>query len=115
MAQTLVPGPLLDRVARRFRLLGEQARLQILNLLQVHGEMNVQELVSASGFTQANVSKHLGLLAREGLVRRRQEGLFAYYRVDDPSLAGLCLLVCGQIRASEHVSDDDHVETVVKE
>ncbi len=94
----MVPEPLLERVARRFKLLGEPARLALLNALQSGGEMSVQELVTATGLLQANVSKHLGLLAREGLLDRRKEGLNVYYRIADPTLSALCTLVCGQIR-----------------
>ncbi len=108
MSKTLVPSAMLEQAARRFHLLSEPVRLEILNLLHLHGEMNVQELVEATGQQQANVSKHLRLLADEGLVVRRKEGLFAYYRIDDPSLSALCLLVCSQIR--EAALREDAVE-----
>jgi ArsR family transcriptional regulator, arsenate/arsenite/antimonite-responsive transcriptional repressor len=98
MATELVPASMLDRAARRFRLLGEPVRLHILNLLQSHGEMNVQDLVDATAQSQANVSKHLRLLLDEGLVARRQEGPFAYYRIEDPTISAMCLLVCGALR-----------------
>jgi ArsR family transcriptional regulator, arsenate/arsenite/antimonite-responsive transcriptional repressor len=93
----LIPGDHLDHVARRFRLLGEPARLRLLNALHASGELHVQGLVETTGLSQANVSKHLRLLLDEGLVARRQEGHFAYYRLDDPMLGALCLLVCGSM------------------
>src|SRR5690554_3178698 len=96
--KAMVPLDLLEEAAHRFRMLGEPVRLQILNLLHAHGEVNVQALVEATGQSQANVSKHLRLLLDEGLVARRQEGLYAYYSIADPTLAALCLLVCGQLR-----------------
>jgi len=95
MSATLIPLDSLKQAAHRFRLLGETTRLQILNVLHAEGEQNVQSIVAATGQSQANVSKHLRLLMNEGLVARRQEGPFAYYRIDDPMLAALCLLVCG--------------------
>lgn len=98
MAFELMPRELLHQVANRFKLLGEPVRLEILNHLHVQGEMNVQELMDATGQQQANVSKHLRLLAGEGVVTRRKDGLFSYYAIADPSLSGLCLLVCGQIQ-----------------
>ena len=100
MAFELLPRELLHEVAGRVRLLGEPVRLEILNLLHVHGEMNVQEIIEATGQQQANVSKHLKLLAEADMVSRRKAGLFVYYSVADPSLSGLCLLVCGQIPAT---------------
>lgn len=98
MSVNLVPRDLLEEAARRFQLLGEPVRLEILNLLQAYDEMNVQEIVEATGQSHANVSKHLRLMASAGLVSRRKEGLYAFYRISDPSLSGICLLVCGQLR-----------------
>ena len=105
--KALVPRTLLARAARRFRLLGEPARLELLNLLQSAGEMNVQDLVAATGQSQANVSKHLGLLLRERLIGRRQEGLFAYYRITDPALSAICMLMCGALREETEAAVDE--------
>ena len=101
MAFQLLPREMLTRVANRFKLLGEPVRLEILNLLLSIGEMNVQELIEATGQQQANVSKHLKLLADEGMVARRKEGLYVYYSINDPSLSGICLLVCGQLQDAD--------------
>lgn len=97
MPEALVPADHLARVARRFHLLGEPSRLALLNCLHVRGETHVQALCEATGQSQANVSKHLRLLLSEGLVARRQEGLYAHYRIADPMLAALCTLVCSGI------------------
>lgn len=88
---------MLEQAARRFQLLSEPTRLELLNLLHTHGEMTVQDLVSASGQNQANVSKHLALLAKEGMVAKRREGLFAFYHISDLSIVGLCLLMRSQL------------------
>lgn len=95
---TLIPDVLLDQAARRFKMLGESARLHILNSLHVAGELNVKQIAEATGQSQANVSKHLGLLSREGLVDRRKEGLFAFYTIADPMLSLICAAVCRQLR-----------------
>ncbi len=94
----LIPKPLLEQVARRFKLLGEPVRLELLNRLHATGEQSVQALVEATGLQQANVSKHLGYMARQGLLKRRKEGLYVYYSIQDPTLAAMCTLMCGQIR-----------------
>ncbi|MBD3161738.1 MAG: metalloregulator ArsR/SmtB family transcription factor [Candidatus Latescibacteria bacterium] len=86
----------LDLVAERFRILGDPTRLRILQTLS-GGEMAVADLVAATGAAQANVSKHLQLLLRAGLVRRRKEGLRVYYDVADPQVFRLCDLVCGSL------------------
>ena len=53
-------------VAEYFQALAQPTRLQILNLLR-EGERSVGELAHLCGFTDANVSRHLTLLAKHGL------------------------------------------------
>lgn len=93
----LVPDGLIERAARRLKIMGDPVRLELLNLLRVHGELSVQALVDASGQRQANVSKHLGIMMREGLVQRRKEGVNAFYSLADPSIPGICVLVTNQL------------------
>jgi DNA-binding transcriptional ArsR family regulator len=93
----------LELVAARFRLLGDASRLRLLRAL-MDGEHSVQELVEASGLSQTNVSRHLGLMRREGVVARRAEGNRAVYSVADPTLRRLCRTVCGGL--SERMAGD---------
>jgi DNA-binding transcriptional ArsR family regulator len=86
----------LTLIAERFRVLGDPLRLQLFHLLG-DSEMSVGALVEATGASQANVSKHLQILLRVGLVQRRKEGLQAYYKIADPSVFQLCDLVCGRL------------------
>jgi len=89
----LLPPDDIEAVARRFRLLGEPVRLELLNALYAEGKMSVGDLVDATGQRQANVSKHLKRMAEEDLLRREKEGIYVYYALDDPTLAALCQLV----------------------
>lgn len=91
----------LSLIAERFRVLSDPLRLQLLHLLGDQ-EMSVGALVEASGASQANVSKHLQVLLRAGLVQRRKEGLMALYRIVDPSIFQLCDLVCGRLSEQYH-------------
>jgi ArsR family transcriptional regulator len=88
--------PTLERVAERFKVLSEPMRLKLLYAL-MDGEKNVSELMQETGSLQANVSKHLGVLLDAGFVRRRKQGVSAYYRITDESIFELCDLVCGSI------------------
>ena len=83
-------------IADRFRLLAEPMRLRILHALW-DGDLTVREIISATGGLQANVSKHLGILQRGGLVSRRKKGLNAYYRICDESVFELCEAVCASL------------------
>jgi DNA-binding transcriptional ArsR family regulator len=66
----------------------------------------VQELVEESGLSQTNVSRHLGLLRRDGIVGRVRDGNRAVYRIADPDIERLCEIVCGSL--SDHLSN--HLE-----
>lgn len=93
MSRDLIPEHILEESARRFKLLSETVRLQLINQLHSHGEMSVQQLVEATGHQQANVSKHLLMMARSGLLSRRKDGLNVFYSICNPAVAGMCLLM----------------------
>jgi DNA-binding transcriptional ArsR family regulator len=86
----------LAHVAQYFRALSEPLRLKILNELR-SAPRNVGELTTRLACSQANVSKHLAVLARLGFVTRDAMGTAAYYRIADPAVYELCDLVCGRI------------------
>jgi DNA-binding transcriptional ArsR family regulator len=84
-------------IAERFRLLSEPTRLRLLDLM-AEGERSVGSLADDLGCTQANVSKHLALLADAGVVGRRRDGLRTLYCVTDPAVFSLCGQVCETLR-----------------
>lgn len=86
----------LDLVAQRFRTLGEPSRLEILQML-CDGDRTVQEICELTGLGQPNVSKHLALLMDNGLVQKRKEGLYSFYRLADESVYELCNIVCSSL------------------
>ena len=63
-----------------FRLLGDEARLRVLRLLQAE-RLNVSELTGILRIAQSGVSRHLGLLKDAGLVAEERDGGFSYYRI----------------------------------
>ena len=91
-----LPPEALQEVAAYFQTLSEPTRLQILNYLR-EGERNVGELAQLCGYTAANVSRHLAMLAKHGLVARETRGTSVYYRIFDEKVYALCDLVCGSI------------------
>ena len=95
----LVPDSMLDRVAHRFRVLGDATRLSILRLLVDRGELSVGQIVDDLAMSQANVSKHLRLLLDAGVLTKRRAGTSAYYTVADPSIETLCSLICDRLEA----------------
>lgn len=68
-------------LATLFQALADPTRLRLLRLLDGN-ELRVQELVEVLGLAQPTVSRHLGVLLRRGLVRRRREGSWTFYSLD---------------------------------
>jgi ArsR family transcriptional regulator len=71
--------------------MGHPLRLKILCLLS-SGEMAVQEINEALGTTHSNISQHLTVLARQGVVERRSKAQRAYYRIADPRIVQMIAL-----------------------
>ena len=88
-----------ERVAARFRALGEPTRLRVLERLFV-GPASVTEILEHVGGTQANVSKHLALLHAAGLLSRRKDGTRSVYAISDPTLRKICTIVCAEVERS---------------
>ena len=86
----------LQQVAAYFTALSEPTRLQILNLLR-ENERSVGELADMCGYTSANMSRHLSILSKHGLVTKDARGTSVFYRIADESVYKLCDLVCGSI------------------
>jgi len=87
----------LQQVATHFRLLGEPMRLRILEAV-CGGPRAVNDIVAAVGATQANVSKHLSLLAAAGLLTREKRGQSVYYGMKSPLIMQVCALVHEQLK-----------------
>ncbi|MGD1944303.1 MAG: ArsR/SmtB family transcription factor [Leptolyngbyaceae cyanobacterium] len=83
----------LSLMAGFFKVLSESSRLQIVCVLRA-GSKNVTEIIEATGLGQANVSKHLKMLAQAGVVARQPQGVSVYYQIANPFVFELCELVC---------------------
>ena len=92
-----LPDPLVELIARRFRVIGEPMRIRLLDCLR-DDEATVHELTEALGASQQNVSKHLQVLLEAGIVGRRKQGTHAYYSIADEGVLALCEQVCGSLQ-----------------
>ncbi|WP_123670375.1 ArsR/SmtB family transcription factor [Actinocorallia herbida] len=84
----VVRAPLYQRKAEFFRTLGHPARIRVLELLSVR-EHAVAELAREVGMEPAQLSQHLAVLRRVGLVVGRREGTSVRYALADPQVAEL--------------------------
>jgi DNA-binding transcriptional ArsR family regulator len=87
MAEPLT-DPFLDLLARRLQAIAEPNRIRILKHLE-RDEATVQDLTDELGITHQNVSKHLMVLLRLGIVSRRKDGNRAWYALADFSTCRL--------------------------
>jgi ArsR family transcriptional regulator len=86
----------LRETARFFKVLADEARLQILWLLFNQQELCVCDIMEVLEITQSKASRHLAALRNAGLATDRREGLWSYYSLcpiaDDVAGAHIKLL-----------------------
>jgi DNA-binding transcriptional ArsR family regulator len=68
-----LPDEAVELIAAELKVMAEPNRIRLLELLN-EGEASVQELTDRLATTHANVSRHLAVLHRAGMVSRRREG-----------------------------------------
>lgn len=83
----------LKKLAIRFKILSEVSRLKILRSL-FDGELCVSAITDKTELMQANVSKQLKILEKNGIVHCRAAGLQRYYCVIDNTIVQICELIC---------------------
>ena len=89
------------RVAEYFNVLSEPSRLRIMYAV-CSGEKSVSEVVELCGSSQANVSRHLLVLHKAGILLRRKEGITVFYSIADNATVEMCQTVCAKIAESLH-------------
>ncbi|MDB5967212.1 MAG: ArsR family transcriptional regulator [Polaromonas sp.] len=89
-------GRVFELAAELFAVLWTPMRLRVLSALCVR-EKSVSELLQEIDTTQPNLSQHLGVLYRTGVLAKRKEGTQVIYRVQSEKAVALCRSVCTQI------------------
>ena len=87
-----------ERAAELFGLLATPIRLRIISEL-CEGEKNVSQLLERIPVMQSNMSQHLNMLYRAGVVTRRRHGAQVFYRMAEGVAPLLCGAVCTQVAA----------------
>jgi DNA-binding transcriptional ArsR family regulator len=83
-----VSRPLYQAKAEFFKTLGHPARIRVLELLSER-ERAVGEMLPEVGIEATNLSQHLAVLRRAGLVTFRKEGSTVYYSLTSPQVTEL--------------------------
>ena len=73
---------LAEKQAALCKLLGSPRRLLILWQISKE-ELPVHEIAVRVGSTIQNVSQHLGMLKKSGIVKARRDGQIIYYHIAD--------------------------------
>ena len=85
-----------ESVAELFAVLSTPIRLKIISAV-CNGEKNVSQLLAEIDTTQPNMSQHLSMLYRCGVLSKRRDGTQVYYRLQSERVATLCRAVCTQV------------------
>jgi DNA-binding transcriptional ArsR family regulator len=89
-------GRVFELAAELFGVLATPMRLRILSAL-CDGERSVTQLLERIDTTQPNLSQHLNVLYRSGVLAKRKEATQVFYRVQSEKAVALCRAVCTQI------------------
>ena len=85
-----------DAVASYFSVMSVPMRLKIMRAV-CHEEKSVTQIVEEIGGTQTNISRHLNIMYRGGVLARRRLGNQVLYRAANPAMMEICRTVCLQI------------------
>ena len=94
------PDAVFDLASDLLRVLSAPMRLKIINCLR-DGEQNVSYLLSKIDTTQPNMSQHLNMLYRAGVLGKRRDGVQILYRIIDERVAALCRAVCTHVETKD--------------
>ena len=85
-----------EKAAELFSVLSTPIRLRIISAL-CGGEKSVGQLLEAIDVAQPNMSQHLNIMYRTGVVGKRRQGAQVFYRIADESAVMVCRAVCTQV------------------
>ena len=89
-------GRVFTLAAELFAVLATPIRLRILSAL-CEQEKSVNQLLMEIDTTQPNLSQHLAVLFKTGVLAKRKDGTQVIYRVQSEKAVALCRSVCTQI------------------
>lgn len=85
-----------DKAAELFAVLSTPIRLRIIGQL-CQGEKNVGQLLDSIDVAQPNMSQHLNIMYRSGVLGKRRQGAQMFYRIADETAVAVCRAVFTQI------------------
>jgi len=83
---------LFEKHAELCKTLSNAKRLEIINLLRDR-ERSVNELVRLAKTPQSNISQHLAMLRKMGIVLTKRKGKNIYYKLVYPEMIKACDII----------------------
>ncbi len=108
---TVKKDEVFDKAADLFAVMSTPIRLRIISAL-CQGEKNVGQLLEDIGVAQPNMSQHLNILFRSGVLGKRRQGAQVFYRIADDTAARVCRAVCTQVAIGADMNDQLNKEFV---
>lgn len=97
-----LPKAAYHKNAHIYKVLANEKRLEILNILKTYKQASVEDLLTVTGMSKSNMSQHLALLRLNGLVVAIKKGITVTYKIVDPRIVGPCKIL-HQLRAKDLV------------
>lgn len=79
-------NPIYQLQADYLKALAHPTRLRILELLRGHDELCVCHIIEDLDLDQSNISQHLRVLKKAGVVTSRKIGLKVFYKPSSPDI-----------------------------
>ena len=92
-----------EKAAEMFAVLSTPIRLRIISEL-CQGERNVGQLLDQIGVSQPNMSQHLNIMYRSGILGKRRQGAQMFYRIADEKAVVVCRAMCTQVATDAAVN-----------
>ena len=100
-----------DKAADLLAAMSTPIGLRIISAL-CQGEKNVGQLLENIGVAQPNMSQHLNILFRSGVLGKRRQGAQVFYRIADDTAAKVSRAVCTQVAIGANMNDQLNKEFV---
>ena len=92
-------------IARIFKALGDENRLQILEMLRT-GEKCACKLLDELHITQSTLSHHMKILCDAEIVVGRKEGKWVHYSIDEAGAKRAQMLLEEQLTVNEVIEEN---------
>lgn len=111
-------------IAEKFKALGVESRIRIIELLKERGPLCVNEISEVVGITPSAVSQHLKVLKYAGMVQHKRQGYWIHYEIDPTTLdqcnrmlSEVCMCDCKGMKgasAAKGIRDEDEMAQLKK-